>query len=123
MSTIAIGFKAGSDYIIDQNCDFEWWCKDLELVQDSKEFLLFQIGWNKAHGNNNVTFADFLKANAFKEVHGINDNEGTFIVYSNGDFTIKSYWDENGSNIYPFFNNGNYVLQLNRLTDSSDFSS
>ncbi len=43
-----IGFKCGSDFIIDENCNEEWHLKELEIIPNSPEEQAFKAGWAKA---------------------------------------------------------------------------
>lgn len=69
-----------------------------------------------------LRFNELLSLHNFKSIHKVEDDEGTFEIFSNDTYDLRYYWDEDGSKIYPFFNNGNYVLQLNSKASSEDFT-
>ena len=69
-----------------------------------------------------LSFNELLSLHNFKSTHKVEDDEGTFEIFSNGTYDLSCYWAEDGSKIYPFFNNGNYVLQLDSKASEEDFT-
>lgn len=59
------------------------------------------------------TWSDLLKAHNFKEIHYVNDNEGTYSLYESGDHTLSYYWGEYDAKWFYKYK-GNYVMGLKK---------